>query len=740
MGTRQRVLANLVAFVVFTSVLEAGEVAAARAAEVTLPLSEFIALSDRAEAQDQELGEEVDPGAIEWVSQETHISLDGELATIRSRFEVTVLGIPENLLPVPLTGLAGGIQVEPSVGLALHRDDQGTLVLVPSEAGSYFLELQGAVPLERRNGRLGLDLQASSSPVAITNVDLPLELAWECDGAVVVLEEEKGQRRHLRLAFDRSQSHRLEVWRQVEEESSEEALVRIVAATYVDLGAQGARRLDLLHYEVLRGNLATFRLELPQGFEPERLVTDEGKALPEVSGRQLEVHRKQKLEGVGFLAVTSRPVNTASLSLPSLRPVELVRARYLLFSSSIAARAEPTPVQDWARVDLEDLPLPLRTRFSFLQPAAAWRWSEVTSEGGGMAVEATLGLDLLPAAPSSEAVIRDRQTTTLLTVDGSLVHRDQFWVRGAGGALELELPSGATFWSASVGGQPVRPMILHGTLTLALPMAPGAESRVEVVSVEERAVPSGRTQLAISLAQTNLPVLGHQWRLLLPQDARYRLASSELSPVDPSEVLVDRLMESLEVRSAKGRKVSAPTSGGRAEVRGQARAEDGTSLPGVTVGLSSETLTRSLSTVTDEDGQFWFRRLQGGAYTLTASLDGFSSARQEFRLDNGQVFGAVLRMSLATISEEVLVTAETYSVPTARSFRDQLAIARDSLAREAFQKERNRLRQGTVGGVRPLPVEIPETGKVLVLSAALPPSGISATLQVRPARRSARGR
>lgn len=175
-------------------------------------------------------------------------------------------------------------------------------------------------------------------------------------------------------------------------------------------------------------------------------------------------------------------------------------------------------------------------------------------------------------------------------------------------------------------------------------------------------------------------------------------------------------------------------------------AEDGTGLPGVSVGLSSEELSRSLWTVTDEEGQFWFRRLKSGAYALTAELDGFNSTRQEFSLDNGQVFGAVLWMSLATVTEEIIVTAESASInlgsalPTARSYQDYLALVPGVSAGDTFRQELDWLRNGTVGGVRPLPVEIPETGKLLVLSGALPPPGIRATLEVKPARRSARCR
>ena len=44
------------------------------------------------------------------------------------------------------------------------------------------------------------------------------------------------------------------------------------------------------------------------------------------------------------------------------------------------------------------------------------------------------------------------------------------------------------------------------------------------------------------------------------------------------------------------------------------------------------------------------------------------------------------------------------------------------------------LKQGLVGGVRPLPVSIPESGKVLYLTGVLPPAQVSVKLDVKAKR------
>src|SRR6185295_1369562 len=101
------------------------------------------------------------------------------------------------------------------------------------------------------------------------------------------------------------------------------------------------------------------------------------------------------------------------------------------------------PETSWARVDLDDLPPLFRDALSSLDLAAAWR---LTGALAGLA----MAVSPLPPAPSLPSVVRLRETTTLLTVDGTLLHRDRLTLRptgGLGAAIDLVLPASATLWS-----------------------------------------------------------------------------------------------------------------------------------------------------------------------------------------------------------------------------------------------------------------------------------------------------
>ncbi len=126
-----------------------------------------------------------------------------------------------------------------------------------------------------------------------------------------------------------------------------------------------------------------------------------------------------------------------------------------------------------------------------------------------------------------------RDTTTLLTVDGTLLHREIFTLAPAdrpASSFEVTLPAGATLWSTKVDGQPTRPLQRGGSLVLPILPEPGAATTVEVVAVLEKAIPPGRSQLSFELAQVASPVLDHRWRLLLPDGPQYRFAAGELQP------------------------------------------------------------------------------------------------------------------------------------------------------------------------------------------------------------------
>jgi hypothetical protein len=174
-----------------------------------------------------------------------------------------------------------------------------------------------------------------------------------------------------------------------------------------------------------------------------------------------------------------------------------------------------------------------------------------------------------------------------------------------------------------------------------------------VVSVLERAIPKGRSELALTLPQVAAPVVQHQWRLLLPEGASYRFKRGDLRPA--REAVRPITFRGGNARYEPVQPVAVPEP---------AAAAPPPSVDRINVGGN-----------------------EGGRQ------------RDDRPISTG-----------ATVTE-----SELAKVPAARDFG-------------ALSKE---LKQGMVGGVKPLPVAIPETGKVLLLTGALPPVQIGVEIDVK---------
>lgn len=647
------------------------------AGEVSLPLKDYLSLVDTAERVEKQRAEELarrETPVAEVVSQRLSIVVGGSEAELVSDFEVLLQGKVLRPVLLPLAGFPEKIEVRDEAGrtgtaAVTAIDGGGGVVLAAPQPGRYTIHVEGRAALGTTGtGRLSLGRVAA--PVASTEVDLPADLGWASPGAVVVEEREQGGRRRVRLATARGADALLDVRRKVDSAEAEKLLAQSVVLTILQLRPEGLRRHDVVLYEVRRGGLGRFTVELPPGLEIEQAGTDEGTVVPVVETGRLTVHRQRQLQGVGYLVLSSTPSSLPAegLSLDAVKPEPEVRARYLAISSAVAADVLPLPAASWTRVDTSDLPALLSEAMTALDLAAAWRLS---ADGAGT----RLAVSALPSAPMTDTIIRRRDTTTLMTVDGTLLFRDRFLVDSrsrSGAALDVRLPAGGTLWSAKVDEQPVRPLERGGVISVPLGFSGGAWAVVEVVSVQERALPPGRSQLALDLPQVTPPVLVHHMRLLLPESSSYRFRRGDLRyvPIIPF-VSVTEL-----------NKIPA--------------ARDPWSVLQKTPGV----LTDRINVGGNESGQE--SQYAEDAVTVT----GESPLLDERRTDTG-----------ATVSQ-----TELEKIPTAKE------------SNALFRQEVEGLQQGLVGGVKPLPVSIPESGKALAFSAVLPPSRVTVELDVKTKR------
>jgi Carboxypeptidase regulatory-like domain len=731
----------------------AGAQDAPRPGEVNLPLKEYLSLVETVERIERERSQQAarrEAPVAEIVAQRVGVVIQGEeTAAVSSEFEVLIQGAPQGPVVLPVAGVPRESEIKAdgkSATAALTAGAQaGQALFVAPEPGRFAVKLAGPAPLVGR-GISRLVLAAVAAPVASTELDLPADLAWSVPGSIVVDERVEGGRRKVRFTSRRGEGPTLEIRRRGDGSEAEKLLAQSVVMTLVQLGPEGPRRHDVVLYEVSRGGIASFTVDLPPGLAVEKAGTDEGDVVPVVDSRRLTVHRRAQLRGTGYLVLTSTPAAGASFPLDPVLPETEVRARYLALSSSIAADARPLPENDWTRVDLDDLPPMFRDALSALDLSAAWRLTGVPT---GLAI----AVSPLPAAPVLPSVVRLRETTTLLTVDGTLLHRDRLTLRPSAGlsaTLDLVLPPSAILWSAKVDDLPVRPLIRGGgTISIPLGFETGKDSVVEVVAVLDKAIPKGRSELAMTLAQVNAPVQEHRWRLLLPDGNVYRFRAGDLRPAglpgvsregarDPwavlqstPGVLTDRITVGGNESGQQQSMYVGP--GGGSNLRGRIVDDRGSPLPGVTVTLEFNGSAPVVG-VTDAKGAFTLVNLPAGSFTLKAELEGFSSLDYpNVQLSTGRTTSLDITMSAGV---QDVITVDSPILDERRQHKARKPESPPAYYDfDAFAKEATSLKQGLVGGVKPLNVAIPETGKLLLLTAVLPPEQVGVELEVKSRKR-----
>src|SRR5687768_13400088 len=97
---------------------------------------------------------------------------------------------------------------------------------------------------------------------------------------------------------------------------------------------------------------------------------------------------------------------------------------------------------------------------------------------------------------------------------------------------------------------------------------------------------------------------------------------------------------------------------------GTVKTSDGQKLPGATVTIASPALQGTRDQVTDENGDYSFKGLPNGAYTVTVSMSGLSTVEQKSVVPLGGIARVDASLNVASLEETVVVTAESSSALT----------------------------------------------------------------------------
>jgi len=111
---------------------------------------------------------------------------------------------------------------------------------------------------------------------------------------------------------------------------------------------------------------------------------------------------------------------------------------------------------------------------------------------------------------------------------------------------------------------------------------------------------------------------------------------------------------------------------------------DGAAMPGVTVTVTSPALMGERSTTTSGNGDYIIGVLPPGTYHVKFSIEGFPDVAREVTVSVGQVTPLDAEMSIASVAEEIVVTADMEKISTvpqasvtySKTFIEELAVDR----------------------------------------------------------------
>ncbi|MCB1042297.1 MAG: carboxypeptidase regulatory-like domain-containing protein [Acidobacteria bacterium] len=679
------------------------------AQEVTLPLSEYMALKDT--VAERQLTEAVQSEAARLVSCAISATVDDEAADLAITMELDArVGLGSVAFSLP--GWASRVRVEPDTG-SIVRDGK-TYRFIPSDKQRYRVTASTHVLLTGDPGHRMLRLAPIGS--AVTEIDMTMPSDWRIDScnAGVVADALNGDQRRVRLAPSRSAATEI-VFRDMAENVVEN-LVQSTRFDLVDLNRLGASHSTGFYVEVIQGELPIYELSGVAWQEVEHFATDEG---PQLAATEDRVHRSRS--GSGFLSWQKRGEPDGQLANVSCNAPQ--KHHYLVLASHQSVDLTPQPEKAWRRLDITELPDMFGKVFPNATPLVAWLRTDPSTA-------VSYELRRFEEAPRLSEWIEVRQSTVMLTDEGQLVVRDEVALRGSNRA-SLHLPAGFELWTASVEGIGVRPIVQGDRVILPLPLSRNAEVRAELVLIGNLGKVTKRQPLELVLPQWDSPVLRHDCRWLLPERFKYRYRTGDLAPAALEGA---RSLVMWDQTSSEPKEYPA----GSAQLSGTVTDPYGGPLPGAVVELDADNMYGSRSEVSRADGRFYFQGLKPGFAVVRVTLPGMQSQKLQVMLKERRRLDVTVVLTIEAVSEELVVTAAPDRVGSyyGTSGRTTPHFGGDRDDRHAELKAKSVLRSltkeaGKLAGVKPIPFDFPESGKLMEFSAVLPPAQVALALDVK---------
>jgi hypothetical protein len=436
------------------------------------------------------------------------LRVDGDLATGQAALTIDVLRDGWAHVPIPEGLIPRDARIDGKL-VSLVRGAKGLSALLNAR-GRSVLKIDLALPVTSAGGdeRLTLPPAASGVTRAALTVTRP-GLDMKVTGGLVP-EHIEGEDEARWVAYARGNEPITFAWRRKMEEQKRAPLalrMRGILGQSVALGEEATQISAEVAVEIVQGAAHSARVLVPAG------ITVNNVAGPNVGdwerkGDDLTVSFLDAVEqrATFVISAEARLPRAGSVELPLLRLADVERE-----TGGVAVEVSGAgEIRNLRSKGLERVePAALGGAIASRQSPSLLAFRFRTGEG-----ERTLGVDVTRYTQQSvlTANVEEARYRVLIATDGKSLVEARYAVRNnQRNFVHITLPSGATLWSASLGGRPVHPgRATDGSLLLPLAKAPAGEDAplfvVEVVYLIPGAAWTGSGRATVTLPSLDLPI------------------------------------------------------------------------------------------------------------------------------------------------------------------------------------------------------------------------------------------
>lgn len=712
-------------------ILLLGAPVVAQEEKVTLPLSEYMKLRQQVEKTAALAAPVTEPERTA-VQEAAYVLIPSqEVLKASLDFTLEVTGGPSDALALPIPGKLLDFAERDGKPCGL-RGGGGRMVFVAPSPGTYHVKIESLVPLRMEEGRL---VQTLLTPAASRlGLDLRIDRSWKytLPGSIERERTDTG----VRLALPADQTLTLTLEPQVRQEVTK-AEFWAETTSFLLPQRDGVLAMAFVQIHILDGTVGRLTLAFDPSFTPERLIFKEN-ILPASAGD-------------GALTVNLPKATTLFMvqgraGTGTYLPPKVMEARtqqdFTAFSPTGLASFSVADQEGWARVDASELPKAATASYPFPVHLAHQR----KGKGPLRFAEESYG-----PAEAVRTLVLSREVKRVLLATGPELHYESLQIQNPGIEVPVPVPEGFTLWSLRVDGASKNGLESSGRVIVPIGVRDEAlPARIEALFQRKGSEWAKAGQVDLKLPMLALPVVRENISLILPEQFRYRLldanglASTEPMVVQPVRADYDAPRSWYEPPPkpipASPPPVSISSAGAGGTLTGTVIDDQGQPLPGASVAIESTSLPGGTRTVlTNEAGQFHFVRLPSGEYTMTTQMEGFQLVKNErIRITNDRTTKMIARLQTAQeFQETVVVTGEAPMIDPTRTSTGNIYLidglnsvgGRSYQAAPAKPKEIEtapstnmevQAIQSLVSGIKALPIQIPERGKIYYFERVLP--------------------